>query len=336
MRISKESVIALKSYEKRSFYRFFTIYISIFLLLFSAVSLLYYYKERNRLFQELKVANKLEYAECRHMNKILGLGDTCEMKIIDKIDGVETIYRDIAIACVVLMLFLLPSGYYLAMMSLRPMRESIETIDSFINGIVHDINTPLSVIKLNAQTLQLRLKEQELQEQNQRILQGIDDIESLEEQLLFSLKAERYVLNTSEFDLHEFLRERQTFYNDVRKTVHVSYAGSVLHVKADKPLMKRMIDNIVLNAIKFSSRDSEVKIQLHGEQLIIEDYGIGMKHPQEVFNKYYREDQDSKGLGLGLYIVASVAALHQLTIDLRSKSQIGTRFVIDLKNIKVI
>ncbi len=299
------------------------------------MSLLYFYKERNRLFQELKVANKLEYAECQHMNKILGLSDACEMKIIDTIDGLESVYRDIAIAFMVLLLFLLPSGYYLAMMSLRPIRESIETIDSFINGIVHDINTPLSVIKLNAQTMQLTLQERAHIEQNERILQGIDDIESLEEQLLFSLKAERYVLNTSEFDLHQLLQERVAFYSEVRKTVHVNYEGSHLRVKADKPLMKRMIDNIVLNAIKFSSRDAEVNIRLQKERLTIEDEGIGMKHPQEVFNKYYREDQSKKGLGLGLYIVASIAALHQLAIDLISTPQIGTRFVIDLEHIKV-
>ncbi len=309
---------------------------SIFLLLFIALGLLYYYKERNRLFQELKVLNKLEYAECRHMNKILGLSDTCEMKMIDTIDGLQRVYRDIAVAFIVLLLFLLPSGYYLAMISLRPMRESIETIDSFINGIVHDINTPLSVIKLNAQTMQLTLQETLHVEQNRRILQGIDEIESLEEQLLFSLKSERYVLDISEFDLDQLLQERTLFYKDVRKSVHVNYRGSMLHVKADKPLMKRMIDNIVHNAIKFSSRDSEVSIRLEGERLTIEDYGIGMKHPQEVFNKYYREDQSMKGLGLGLYIVASVAALHHLAIDLVSKPQRGTRFVIDLKNIKVI
>ncbi len=300
------------------------------------MSLLYFYKERNRLFQELKVANKLEYAECRHLNKILGLHDAaCEMKIIDRIDGLERVYRDIAVSFFVLLLFLLPSGYYLATISLRPMRESIETIDSFINGIVHDINTPLSVIKLNAQTMQLTLQETVHLEQNERILQGVDDIESLEEQLLFSLKAERYVLNRSKFDLDRLIKERAVFYNEVRKTVHVNYVGSVLHVNADKPLMKRMIDNIVLNAIKFSPRDAEVSIRLENAKLTIEDHGIGMKHPKEVFNKYYREDRSTKGLGLGLYIVASVAALHQLTIDLISKPQMGTRFVIDLKTLKV-
>ncbi len=282
------------------------------------------------------MANKLEYAECQHMNNILGLEDVCEMKIIDDIEGLELVYRDIAVAFFILLLFLLPSGYYLAMISLRPMRESIETIDSFINGIVHDINTPLSVIKLNAQTMQLTLQEQAHVEQNERILQGIDDIESLEEQLLFSLKAERYVLNTSEFDLDRLLQERVAFYNEVRKTVHVNYEGSMLHVKADKALIKRLIDNIVLNAIKFSPRDTEVIIRLKEETLMIEDYGIGMKYPKEVFNKYYREDQSTKGLGLGLYIVASVAALHHLPVDLVSKPQIGTRFVIDLNSIKVI
>ncbi len=276
------------------------------------------------------------YSECQRMQKILGSDEPCEMQLIGDIKELNNTYVEIFVAFIVVLLFLLPTGYYLAMMSLRPIHESIETIDSFINGIVHDINTPLSVIKLNAQSMQLQIKDERLAEQNARVLQGIADVESLEEQLLFSLKADRYVLSKSRFNLHELLKSRLAFYNDIRDSVLVNLKGYDLHVNADSAILTRMIDNIVLNAIKFSSRNSQVKITLNEGLLSIKDQGIGIKHPKEIFTKYYREDLSKQSLGLGLFIVASVAELHQLDVVVKSKINVGTEFIIDLKNIKVI
>ncbi len=300
-----------------------------------ALSALYYYKEKNRFFQEKKVKNRLVYSECQRLKKILGTDDDCEMKLIGNIKELENTYVEIAIVLALSLLFILPTGYLLALVSLRPMRESIDTIDSFINGIVHDMNTPLSVIKLNAQLMQLQLKQERLKEYNSRILQGISDVESLEEQLLFSLKAERYILKRSRFNLYALLKSRLPFWNDVRENIHVNLKGSHLHVDADAQIIKRMIDNIVLNAIKFSPRNAEVSITLEEGTLIIEDSGVGIKNTKEIFMKYYREDQNTKGLGLGLFIVKSVASLHNLDITVESTLNIGTRFIINLKNIKV-
>ncbi len=300
-----------------------------------ALSSLYYYKEKNRFFQEKKVKNRLAYSECQRLKKILGTNDDCEMKLIGDIKELENTYVEIAFAFALSLLFILPTGYFLALVSLRPMRKSIDTIDSFINGIVHDMNTPLSTIKLNAQLMQLQLKQEHLKEYSSRILQGISDVESLEEQLLFSLKAERYILKRNRFDLYELLKSRLKSWNDVRENIHVNLKGSHLHVDADAQIIKRMIDNIVLNAIKFSPRNSKVDVTLEEETLVVEDSGVGIKNTKEVFMKYYQEDQNAKGLGLGLFIVQSIASLHNLNITVESTLNIGTRFVINLKNIKV-
>lgn len=189
---------------KNSFYRFFIIFNSVFLMLFMALSSLYYFKERSRLFQEQKVKNRLIFSECKHMNKILGIEKECEMSISKKIEALEETKTEILIAFFLVLLFIVPTSYFLAMISLRPMQNSIETIDSFINGIVHDINTPLSIIKLNAQSMKNSLENEKQKEKNNRILSGIEDIEALEDQLLFSLKSDRYELKNSVLDLKIF------------------------------------------------------------------------------------------------------------------------------------
>jgi len=277
----------------------------------------------------------MEFLECRRVQKLLEGGAGCEMAVIEKIEGLDAVFEEIFALFIVFMMVILPIGYFLAMMSLRPMRESIETIDSFINGIVHDINTPLSVIKLNAQSMSAQLTSERLLNQNSRMLQGIADIEALEEQLLFSLKADRYELNRTQFDLKDLLLKRLEQWSDLRPSVAVSCHAEPLHVNADYPVLVRMIDNIVGNAVKFSPRRSEVSVRLEGTTLRIEDHGCGIKEPKKVFAKYYRESAAAKGLGLGLFIVHSIAQLHGIGIEIVSKPDAGTTFVLELENIKV-
>jgi len=269
------------------------------------------------------------------MNKIMKIDKECKMPIIEDIKALEYTRLEIIVAFFIMLLLILPAAYFLSMISLRPMRDSIETIDSFINGIVHDINTPLSVIKLNAQSINSHLENDKAREKSSRIFQGIEDIEKLEEQLLFSLKSDRYILNESELNISEVLKSRLSFYNDVRDSVDVVFNATNLNIKADNSIFMRMVDNIVLNAIKFSHRDSKVLISIKDTILTIEDFGTGIKNRKKVFTKYYREDGTKKGLGLGLYIVKSVADLHNIEIVLESQIGVGSRFIIDLKSIKV-
>jgi two-component system OmpR family sensor kinase len=307
--------------------------VTVFLLLFVALGSLYYYKERNRLFQEQKLEYRLEFSECQRVQKLLENSDSCEMRVIEEIDGIDAVLKDIGIVFILVFLAVLPVAYALAMMSLRPMKEAIDTIDSFVNGIVHDINTPLSVIKLNAQSMNTQLDSERLRDKNSRILQGISDIESLEEQLIFSLKADRYQLNRILFDLSDLIKQRSKYWNEIRSSVAVRIDVQSLHVKADEALLIRMIDNIVLNAIKFSSRDQEVVVTLSGTKLSICDHGCGIKDPDNVFQKYYRENRKTKGLGLGLFVVKSIADMHKITIKVDSEIDVGTEFILELKSI---
>lgn len=301
------------------------------MLLFAALGALYYFKERNRLFREQKVKHRLEYAECEHLQKLLGNAKECAMAPIETIDGLEQVYRELAIALGLAVLLVVPTGYYLARLSLRPVREAIETIDTFINGIVHDVNTPLSIIKLNAQSMRPQLDSERLRARNDRILQGIADIESLEEQLSFSLRADRYVPALQSYDLQAMLQARLPYWRDLRASVRVALQDEAMMIRADRALLTRMIDNLVSNAVKFSHRDGEVTVRLQRGVLCVEDHGIGIRHPEAVFAKYYREDHGIKGLGLGLYITYSIARLHGVTLAVQSRVGAGTTFRVDLQ-----
>ncbi len=328
-------VIASNSYEKNSFLRFFFIYIITLVLLFSAIASLYFYKEQNRYFQEQKLKNKLEFVECKRLHRFLSNSKDCVMKPIVLDDKIEIIFKEIFIAFLFSLAFIIPFSYFLTRISLKPMRDSILMMDSFINGIVHDINTPLSVVKMNAQSVARRIDNPKLKEKSLRIVQGVEQIESLEEQLLFSLRVGQYKLQRERFDLAEVLNKRRDYWRDIRPNIVVNVEVQPLMIDADRSAILRAVDNIVNNAIKYSESRSEVNVVLKGDKLEIIDNGVGIKKPKEVFTKYYRESIDTKGIGIGigLYIVAQIIKLHDISIDVKSKLGEGSRFCIDLKNV---
>jgi len=253
-----------------------------------------------------------------------------EVSLEGKLDDV---FYEISIAFFITLFFTLIISFFLAKLSLQPMRNSIEMMDSFINGIVHDINTPLSVININAQSLKKKLSEPKLLAKSERIIQGVEHIESLEEQLLFMLRIHNYTLKKSRLNLQELLQNRLAYYNDIRADVKVVFEGEKLLVEGDSDALTRMIDNILINAVKYSHKNSQVTLTLQERKLFIKDSGVGIKKPQEVFNKYYRESHNTKGLGLGLYVVKEIAQMHHLKIEIDSKLNKGTTFIINLHSI---
>ena len=294
---------------------------------------LYYYKEHRRYYQEQKVRYKIAFSECQHLKKLLPSAAECHMKPVVIDEQIETVYREIFYAFIAALVLILPFGYFLARLSLRPMRESVIAMDGFINGIVHDINTPLSVIRMNAQSIAKSVPDKKLKAKASRLLQGVEQIESLEEQLLFSVKVGQYELQKERFDIGFILQEREHYWGSLRSSIEVKVDADTYSVYADKAALLRMIDNIVLNAVKYSPAGRDVAITLKSGLLSIRDRGIGIRQPKKVFNKYYREALQSKGIGLGLYIVAKVAALHGLTVDVDSRIDFGTTFKISLSPI---
>lgn len=324
-------VIVLNSYEKRSFIRFFLIYVSVFLLLFTALASLYYFKEYQRLFQEQKLEVKLKYNECKLLNSFDSKSKPCKMANINI--HTAPIFSSLFYASLISLIFILPVGFILARLSLKPIRDSVDAMDSFINGIVHDINTPLSIVKLNAQSINRKLDDEKLIAKNKRIIEATEHIEALEEQLLFVLRIHHYELQKNHFNLYNIIQERQAYWNDIRKNVNVVIDGDSLDVNADERTILRMIDNVVINAIKYSNMHQSVKVVCKDGKLIVSDYGAGIKNPKKIFDKYYRESTDSKGLGLGLYVVSEIAKMHNIDITISSKLGLGTAFSFDISSI---
>lgn len=121
------------------------------------------------------------------------------------------------------------------------------------------------------------------------------------------------------------------------------YVGESIPVSmGDFEKLRRMIENIVSNAIKFTDNGGEIKFSLIYKketkdiEIYVQDNGIGIgkEDLKHIFDKFYQADSSNKrisgGSGLGLSLVENICALHGGNIEVLSNLGEGSRFIITL------
>lgn len=147
------------------------------------------------------------------------------------------------------------------------------------------------------------------------------------------LESDRYRPVFSTFRLDELFQELQLQFAPVAETKALSFHvdHDNVQVSSDRHLLRRMLMNLVSNAIKYTDSGSvHVKVQRHAGEVVItvEDTGPGIPADQRelVFADYVRLNglEQSEGLGIGLSIVKRAAALLNHRLELESQVGQGT------------
>ncbi|MEW5912622.1 MAG: ATP-binding protein [Thermodesulfobacteriota bacterium] len=103
----------------------------------------------------------------------------------------------------------------------------------------------------------------------------------------------------------------------------------------------QLVDNLLVNAIKYNKRGGEVKVGLQrrngSAMLTVADSGVGIdrEHMAAIFNRFYRADITGtgrlEGLGIGLSLVQEIVKLHKGDIKVESEPGVGTTFTVTLE-----
>ena len=204
-----------------------------------------------------------------------------------------------------------------------------EQHDSFINAVTHELKTPVASIRLYLQTLQTRgLDDAKRQEFYRIMLEDSDRLLHTIEQVLRagSTQSQFRRIAQARVDLSEVAAEcaelaRTRFHLSGDAMRFESKTSGPAFVTGDADELKAAVWNLIDNAVKYSPEDPKVRITLEqtadGSRfaLKVSDRGPGIS-PNElkrVFRRFYRIHGMSvrtKGSGLGLFIVRSVARRH--------------------------
>lgn len=204
--------------------------------------------------------------------------------------------------------------------ALYPLRRALRLTEEFSRDILHDLNTPLSSLRLNVSLLK-PIPENE--KKIERISKSIDTIVSLGDNLRSYLEEHENI--SEKIDLFELLSEKKVIYEKLYPHLAYQLIGGAMSVQTYPDGMERILDNLLSNASKYNKEDGRVFIRLYPESMrvVIEDTGKGIAHPEKVFDRFYKEHE--RGLGIGLHIVKKLCDEMNILIKVESELGFGTR-----------
>ena len=223
-------------------------------------------------------------------------------------------------------------GYVLTSIIFAPKQQMEDTLTMITNDIVHELNIPLSTIEANISMLKKSLQDDE---KSLKRLQRIDDashrLKKLYNELVYTLEKEIHEIPKECFDLKTVVSERVAFFQEQsRNPFEVTIAS--YEIEVDKIGFEQMLDNIISNAMKYSSKDTLISLTLEEDTLCIEDRGVGMSTPEllRIYERYFKGDENSQGAGIGLALVKTYCDNEKIGIQIKSEKNKGTKICLTL------
>ncbi|MGL4106635.1 sensor histidine kinase [Clostridium sp. LP20] len=227
-------------------------------------------------------------------------------------------------------------------------RKRLDTMrEEWISNISHDIKTPLTSIRGNAEIMadkdyyidnETRIKSSEV------IINKSDYIKNLVDDLNLStkLKGNKYVLNKEVVNIVSLLRHtiidivNDTKYED--RVINFRCEKEIVNVEIDKFLMERVFINLITNSLIHNNKDVVIDVYISKNTLgdihiSIIDNGVGVSEEdlKHIFERYYRGTSTTKaieGSGLGMAIAHDIIVAHNGSI--RAKSSLGAGMKIEI------
>ncbi|WP_415407202.1 sensor histidine kinase [Sulfurovum sp. CS9] len=227
-------------------------------------------------------------------------------------------------------------GYIISSHLLAPKAELDANLSHLSSEILHELNIPLSTIKANTTLLKKRTENEKSLQRLNRIEASSVRLERLYKELVYSIKKEIHPIEKERLLLEPLLRERiETLEAFGRNRFSLDVGEKVIEI--DKIGFEKMIDNLLMNAMKYSSKEALIKVTLKENTLMIIDEGIGMDETQllRVYERYYQSDNQQEGQGIGLALVKAYCDEEGIEIQIQSEKGSGTSVNLNLEKVHV-
>lgn len=234
--------------------------------------------------------------------------------------------------------------------SYQQLQKAENARDSLLQMILHDLNNPLMVIKGHAQLLAKEAEQgdpiDEIVKRTEIIENAADQMQDLTRQILDVTGLENHTLNVT-LESVELMKVIEDVVSVFRIDIHET-GGSInvegdpeLKVNADKKLLMRLLQNVVVNSIKYATEEAlRIDIVVGSDdatgRIEVQDNGRGIapKYQKEVFGKFFRipskNPEKTKGLGMGLAFCKAAIDAMSGDIKLHSSGRGGTRVTVTL------
>ena len=294
-------------------------------------------------------------------NKLIGQNIGSELRIPDLLDAIDHNRQDKLIKKIDLEIKF-PTYKYLKadiisaelenviviMRDYTEVKKSQDLRSDFVANVSHELKTPLTSIKGFLEVIESSAKDDpQMQKKSIKIMQTqankmqilIDDL-----LMLNRIEQQEHIKLRDGVSINEVLKEVISNCTELanEKSINIKFINSKKDsiVKGDKEKLTVLFKNILDNAIKYSSPNTEISFEANsknGKVLIaIRDQGIGIpkKDILRITERFYRSDNGKKlkieGTGIGLSIVKHIINQHEGELRISSIEGKGSEFTVEL------
>lgn len=247
-----------------------------------------------------------------------------------------------------LLLMVIAAGLVATYRLVRRESEIARLKSDFVANVSHDLKTPLALIRMFAETLEMdRVPDERrrreyygvLTRESERLSRLIDNVLDFSR---IESGRQRYQIAPGPIEpiVHEVVESFRHPLQQQGFTVDVAVEPDLPDVPLDPDAMKQALANLVENAMKYSAdrRHIRVAARREGAGVVVEvaDEGIGIPVPERerIFEKFYRigqsETQGRRGSGVGLALVKHIVEAHRGRVTVDGRPGEGSRFTLHL------
>ena len=209
----------------------------------------------------------------------------------------------------------------------------------FFDNASHELKSPITSIIGYSQLVSSGIvnDNKEIIEYNKKIYKEASRMNSILYDMLNIAELEQgYPVKKEDVNLKKLVLEILDAYKTKieAKNIHLDLQIDDVKINSDIRLIDEMLRNLIDNAIKYNKENGKITISLSEKSFLISDTGIGIKKENQsrIFERFFMEDKarskENGGTGLGLAIVKHIIETLGYKIEVISKVNVGTKFII--------
>jgi len=236
-------------------------------------------------------------------------------------------------------------SYLLARRTLRPIEEVHIAQSRFVADASHELKTPITAMRAEAEEVlsDTKLSSKKAKQILRSNIEELDKLSALTDGLLRLARLDNKEYQKEAVEVNPLAQSAidKVLPLAEKKKILINPKIDEVSVLADKTLLGEMLVILLDNAIKYSPEKSEILLSILKEKnnlkIIVADSGVGI-YPADIphiFDRFYRSDlsrskNDTNGYGLGLSIAKSIVKKHSGTIEVLSRVNEGSTFIVSI------
>ena len=245
----------------------------------------------------------------------------------------------IAVLIVLGILVLIGITFYLSKFVTEPAKQSLVREKRFISDASHELKTPLGAISINAQALQMDIKD------NLYLKNIISESERMgrliEHLLMLSKLDEAEIKDFANFSVSAICEEMALTYESVAFEKHIDFTYEIdedIQISGNEDEIRQLLAIMIDNALKNVNEKGRIYLKCKREQnqacieVVNTGHGIEPEDLEHIFERFYTTDKSRNrgSFGLGLSIAKAIVDRHGGIIEVKSDIDKQTSFVIHL------